>query len=144
MYIELVLLTLMECIIVCKCLSSSNIVDKLGPSPHVFSSNLLLMIGLEMTKEKMKFYTISDIKIIKINKNTYFCFEHIIQPRIFSQVWQLSPTLQKKNKLDNSSIPCESIKVVVWYKVLYTEYSILESLDHLCNAFLELFNVRGE
>ena len=39
-------LTLIPPMTPCKCLSSSNIEGRLGPSPAVFSSNLPLMIGL--------------------------------------------------------------------------------------------------
>ena len=46
----------MEWMIVCRCLSSSNMVDRLGPSPQVFSSNLLLMIGLKINQSKYQIF----------------------------------------------------------------------------------------
>jgi len=51
-------------------LSSLNIVAKLGPSPHDFSSNLLLIIGLQ--------YVAIIIIIIVIIINQYVCHDSVM------------------------------------------------------------------
>ena len=49
-----------------------------------------------------------------------------------------------KTTKPGSQSPGEGIKVGVWHQVHDAEHSVLETLDNLCGALLEVVPIRGE
>lgn len=121
-------LTLMSEMMLCRCLSSSNMVERLGPSPQVFSSNLLLMIGL-LSKNGQNYIILSK-SLFYVHNSLYtlikFCKPYHMIQNWSKVLWTIKEWRSVYNLLKFFS-SCNQIYMINYCKPIFIcDYLILQ------------------
>lgn len=112
----------------CRCLSSSNMVERLGPSPQVFSSNLLLMIGL-LSKNGQNYIILSK-SLFYVHNSLYtlikFCKPYHMIQNWSKVLWTIKEWRSVYNLLKFFS-SCNQIYMINYCKPIFIcDYLILQ------------------
>lgn len=112
----------------CRCLSSSNMVERLGPSPQVFSSNLLLMIGL-LSKNGQNYIILSK-SLFYVHNSLYtlikFCKPYHMIQNWSKVLWTIKEWRSVYNLLKFFS-SCNQIYMIDYCKPIFIcDYLILQ------------------